>query len=537
MYYFIKNFEMKKTIYILTFISAVFGLSSCDKFLDEMPDNRTMLDTPQKIKDLLVTSYPTANYSLICELSADNFIDNRSENPTLKSDPFDRMDTELFEWQDVASANDEDSPYSLWEQYYQSIASANQVLEAIDNLAKEGETTNLQPQRGEALILRAYCHFMLVNIFSKTYKDANLSKNDLGVTYMTKPEKHVLADYKRQSVAEVYSLIAQDIEEGIELLDDKSLAVPKYHFNKAAANAFASQFYLYKRDYNKAIEYANNVLGTGDPSTLLRNWTTIYSNAESELNAYVSAEQPANLLLIPTYSTYARRFSRKRYGVNGSSLNGTINGSGPTWNSRPAFLSGWVWTYGQEYGLVIPKTDEFFEYTDKVARIGFAHVVRTEFTTDDVLLNRAEAKIMLGDIAGGVKDLQYWNKSHKNTTTLTQANITNYYTANKTDFVFTLHNADLSPEFVISADKKPFIDCVLHFRRLERILEGHRWFDIKRYGIELSRKVGREQTLISLPYDDNRRAIQIPSDVIGAGLEENPREPIGVNLEIPTLVY
>lgn len=528
---------MTKIKLIIITVFSGLGLISCDKFLDQMPDNRTMLDTPQKIKDLMVTAYPTANYSLLCELSADNFIDNRSESATLKADPFDRMDTEVFEWQDVTSANEEDSPYSLWEQYYQSIATANHALEAINKLVANGETTNLNPQKGEALILRAYCHFMLVNIFSKTYKDPTISKNDLGVTYMTKPENQVQVNYDRQSVAEVYELIAKDIEEGIKLLDDKALGVPKYHFNKAAANAFAAQFYLYKREYAKAIEYANNVLGTGDPSSLLRNWTTVYSNPESELNAYVSIDSPANLLLIPTYSTYARRFASTRYGVNGSALNGTINGAGPTWGGRPAFLSGWVWTYGQEYGLMIPKVDEFFEYTDKVARIGFAHIVRTEFTTDDVLLNRAEAKIMSGDIAGGVGDLQYWNKSHKNSTVLTENSIKSFYTASKTNFVFPFHTSELSPDFVVTADKKPFIDCVLHFRRLERMLEGHRWFDIKRYGIEITRKVGREQAVINLPYDDNRRAIQIPLDVIGAGLEENPREEIKVNELVPTLVY
>jgi len=517
---------------------AVLSFNSCDEFLDVMPDNRTILDSPQKIKDLLVTSYPTANYSLICEFSADNFIDNRSENPTLRSDVFDRMDTEIFEWSEVASATEDDSPYFLWEQYYQSIAAANHVLDGIEKLAVSGNSTDMSAQKGEALILRAYCHFMLVNIFSKTYKDENLSKNDLGVTYMTKPEKQVLADYIRNSVAQVYDSIANDIETGIKLIVDKSYQIPKYHFTKSAANAFASQFYLYKRDYAKVIEYADKVLGAGDPSTLLRNWSTVYSNPESELNAYISAESPANLLIIPTLSTFARRFVNLRYGLNGTAVNGTISGSGPTWSSgRPPFLNGWIWTYGSEYGSLIPKIDELFEYSDKVARIGYAHVVRTEFTTDDVLLNRAEAKIMSGDIAGAVTDLQYWNKSHKNTITLTQANIKSFYIENKTDFVKQFHTTELSPSFIVSSEQKPFIDCVLHFRRLERILEGHRWFDIKRYGIEVSRKVGREQKQITLPYDDDRRAIQIPMDVIGAGLESNPRQPSNTDNLVLTLVY
>lgn len=530
---------MKKyilNIFIVLFIGVT--VNSCDKFLDVMPDNRTQLDSPQKIKDLLVTSYPTVNYALTAEMSGDNFIDNRSESSTLRTDAYDRMDTELFEWSDVASSTGTDSPYYLWEGYYQSIAATNQVLQAIEKLAASGDETNMNAQKGEALILRAYCHFMLVNIFSKAYKDDDLSKNDLGITYMTKPETEVLVHYERNSVAEVYQLIAKDIEEGFGLIDDKSYQVPKYHFTKAAAAAFASQFYLYKRDYDNVIRYADIVLGANTLSASLRDWTTIYSNPENELTAYISANEPANLLLLPTYSVYARRFARYRYALNGSSLLGTVNGAGPTWSGRPPFLNGWVWTYGQEYGLVIPKTDELFEYTDKVARIGYPHITRTEFTTDDVMLNRAEAKIMKGNIDGGVADLQHWNRSHKNVTQLTRQNIVSYYTPARTTFVFKFHNTELSPNFVITDEQKPFIDCVLHFRRLERILEGHRWFDLKRYGIEINRKVGRERKDISLTYDDERRAVQIPSDVIGAGLEPNPRvlPPKDENLVL-TLVY
>lgn len=510
-----------KNIFLLLIIGSLLG--ACDRFLDVMPDNRTMLDSPQKIKDLLVTSYPTINYALIAELSADNLIDNRAENSLLKVDAYDRMDTELFEWLDVASSTGTDSPYFVWEGYYQSIAAANQVLQAIDQLAASGDATNMDAQRGEALILRAYCHFMLANIFAKPFKDANLSKNDLGITYMTKPETEVLVHYERNSVAEVYELIAKDIEEGYPLISDESYNVPKYHFTKAASAAFASQFYLYKRNYDKVIQYANVVLGEGDPSSLLRSWTKVYSNPEAEGLDYVSAELPANLLLVPTYSLYNRRFIRYRYSLNGSTLNHTVNGSGPTWSGRPPFLSGWIWTYGQEYGLIIPKVDEMFEYTDKVARIGYPHIIRTEFTTDDVLLNRAEAKIMKNDTVGAVIDLQYWNKSHKNVTTLTHANIKSFYVPTRTGFVQKFNNLGLSPEFIVSEEQKPFIDCVLHFRRLERIFEGHRWFDVKRYGIEITRKVGRERREISLTYDDARRAIQIPLDVIGAGLEPNPR--------------
>ncbi|GHS96483.1 hypothetical protein FACS189421_01610 [Bacteroidia bacterium] len=515
---------MKKVIYIISILFIGLAVYSCDDFLDVMPDNRTILDTPAKIKELMVTSYPVANYAVIAELSADNFLDNQVPvNGTyLSGASFDRMDTEVFEWKEVRSAQyEEDIPYFLWEQYYQSIAAANHVLEAIEKLEAEGSLVNMDAQRGEALLLRAYSHFILVNIFAKTYKDPVNSAKDLGVTYMTKPETQVLVDYERNSVAEVYDLIAKDIENGIPLIDDRSYDIPKYHFTTSAAHAFASQFYLYKRDYDKVIEHADAVLGTGDPSSLLRDWMATYSNIETEVNVYISPESPANLLIIPTNSIYERRFHSRRYGWNGTSKKGTDD-AGPTWSSRPPFLNGWIWTSNQNYGTFPAKLLEFFEYSDKVAGIGYPHIVRTEFTTDDVLLNRAEAKIMSGNIDAGVTDLQYWNVSHKGSRSLTKDAVTAFYTEGKANFSFQFHTTELSPDFIVTAEQKPFIDCVLHFRRLERLLEGHRWFDLKRYGIEITHTAGKSATKLVLTYDDERRAIQIPSDVVGAGLTPNP---------------
>jgi hypothetical protein len=516
----------------------LFGLiaASCDDFLDVPTDTRTQLDTPEKLRELLVTSYPKANYALVAEFSADNIFDNQApvSGIAYAAGAFDRMDIELFEWTDVKNANDSDSPYTLWENYYQSIAAANHVLEAIDKLKEEGIEEDMNPQKGEALILRAYSHFMLANIFCKAYKSPSASANDLGVTYMTKPEKQVLVDYERNSVAEVYDLIAKDIEEGLPLIDDKIYTQIKYHFSKDAANAFASQFYLYKRDYEKAVAHADAVLGTGDPTAKLRSWQTIYSNPETESTVYISANEPANLLILPTYSVYMRRFTSFRYGWNGTGRYG-VDDAGPTWSGRPPCFQGWLWTYNQDYGAIHAKVVEQFEYTDKVAGIGYAHIVRTEFTTDDVLLNRAEAKIMLGQIDDAVKDLQYWNASHKATTALTKSLITNFYRAGRSYFVYDFHNTELSSDFEISDQQKPYIDCVLHFRRIERLFEGHRWFDIKRYGINLTHTVGRKADVIELPFDADQRAIQIPTDVIGAGLEPNPRTETPVDNSKVTL--
>ena len=43
-------------------------LAACNDFLDELPDNRTELDTPDKINRLLVSAYPSRSFTRMCEI-------------------------------------------------------------------------------------------------------------------------------------------------------------------------------------------------------------------------------------------------------------------------------------------------------------------------------------------------------------------------------------------------------------------------------------------------------------------------------------
>ena len=72
-------------------------------------------------------------------------------------------------------------------------------------------------------------------------------------------------------VNEVYAQIEKDLKLGISLVSDIYYKHPKFHFNKKAAYAFASRFYLMKGEWEEVIAYADYVLG-GDPKTQLRPW-------------------------------------------------------------------------------------------------------------------------------------------------------------------------------------------------------------------------------------------------------------------------
>lgn len=566
---------MKKMKLAYIAVAGAVALTSCNDFLDKMPDNRVDPQTPDQLLSMMVDGYSLANYAKLCEFSGDNIIDNNSPDENgvrYNLTPYDnnRIDDELFAWEDAESDMDTDSPSFVWEQCYHSIAVDNHVLEKIAEFEQTGKVNTfsqtdldkMNAARGEALVSRAYHHFVLVNLFAQNYRGAELSKDLVGIPYVTVPETTVHVDYARESVADVYDKIEADLLEGLKYIDDTYYEQPKYHFNKAAAFAFAARFYLFKRDYPKVDYYATQALGASPASMMRTYWSVNYSNEDSQIMDYVSSTSQSNLLLMPTNSAFWRAIAAEsRYALNRDAAKATIYGPGPTWSSynfHPCY-NGKLYINGkEEYGMYFMKVGELFEYTDKVAGIGYVHVVRAEFTAEETLLTRAEARIYLaaagkptavadanGDLTteGGrvytmedaVDDLRIWEEARRNLPahyefreTLTSGLIQSWYGQDRGyGIVKTLEELPIneickSDDYPLTQDMLPYINCLLHFRRIETVFDGLRWFDIKRYGIEVTHKIGRTrvETLTKL---DPRRALQIPVEVISAGMEANDR--------------
>lgn len=539
---------MKK--YISIFILAVLALNSCD-FLDKSPDNRTVIDTKKKVQLLLGNAYVMPNYGPIGEMSSDNMIDNNSPDPENTNarqntlNVLSPMYNQLFAWEDVDTDSSQDSPTYVWTNLYHAIAVTNQALSAIEELEQQGE--DMSAEKAEALICRAYSHFILVNIFSQAYKDPESSKQDLGIPYMTKMETEVKPQYDRSTVAHTYQMIQQDLEAALPYINDSYYSVPKYHFNVKAAYAFAARFYLFIRDYDKVIEYADKVLGStpAEAANVMFDAATCKktSGAEKQMYAWYDASSQSNLLIQTTYSMAFYVVLYNRYNLNRASFDFSVGqNGGPNWNGYFPGVTLYI-AQNQNYGVWISKLYSAFEYTNKVAGIGYPHNLRREFTTGETLLCRAEAKIMKGDINGAVADLNVWTKGYNCKSDLTTQNITSFYrhlsgtnyaaTTYNAQLAPTLHNTDMSPSWTISDDKLPYLWCVLHFRRIETMHDGMRFFDLKRYGIEIEHRIDHigntPKVVKKLVWNDDRRAIQLPVEVLEAGLTPNPRVILGDN--------
>lgn len=566
-----------KSIILGSAVVAAMGLTSCvDSFLDTMPDNRVELSSVENLRLLMNTAYPSNNYANVCELSSDNVIDNNSpdKNGVRYNLPaYDRGDDEQFAWEDVKSNTDNDSPSGTWEAYYSSIAAANAVLEKIaefealpDEQKEEvADYDKLSALKGEALVLRAYDHFILANIFCEAYRGPELSKNILGIPYATKPETTVKPHYERGNLADVYAKIEADLTAGLPLIDNSLYEIPKYHFNKQAANAFAARFYLFKRDYKKAFDYANEAFGGPDVDAT-QYMSTIWQNLDqfyyiSDFGRFANGiDKPRNFMLLATYSVAMRRYTGgQRYACNREAKRATLQGPGPTWEGylwisskgggesfsmNPCFNGACGVNGKSDYGTYLAGTTaEQFEITNKIAQTGYAHITRSEFNGEETLLTRAEARLFLGDIAGCVNDLKIWEESHHGSPShlsgddkykpLTDGMIEDFYSSDERasgggeelfGIVKTIYLDEVCPsaDYSVTSDIEPYLQCIQHFRRIETIHTGMRWFDIKRFGLEITHKIGKDrvETLTKL---DPRKAIQIPTDVLSAGLQPNPR--------------
>lgn len=539
--------KLKNLIY-LPLAGMVVALTGCNDFLDHTPDNRVTISTPKQISQMLVDAYSTGNHAAICELSSDNIVDNTSPDENgvrynlTGNGSFAPADDECFAWDDIKAGLNQDTPSYIWSQNYHAIAVCNYALMHIAELEAAGRGDEVRAQKGEALISRAYHHFILVNLFALPFAGDEASKTIPGIPYMTDIETTVKPMYQRGTVAEVYEKIEADILEGLKYVNDAGYDVPKYHFNVAAANAFAARFYLFARKYDKAEKYASVALGGEGAPTSMRNfWTKVFSTTESMIQAYISPTDPGNLMLIATNSIYDRIVGGK-YAHNRKAKQATTHSKGPTWskfNFHPC-LNGKLYYRGKsEYGSLFGPMLELFEYTDKIAGIGYVHHVRPEFTVEEVLLTRAEARAYMRNTAGALADLAAWDGNRwlnlpvadKPDCELTMDAIKKFYVGKEADstVVNTLHIDQVCApgraDWTYSSDIEALIHCVLHFRRLERIDLGDRWFDIRRYGIELTHNIGRER-VETLTLGDPRRCFQIPADVLSAGFPENNRIPM-----------
>ncbi|MGI9542660.1 MAG: RagB/SusD family nutrient uptake outer membrane protein [Cyclobacteriaceae bacterium] len=478
---------------------------SCDQYLDEVPDNRVALDNLDKAQQLLTNAYSSSSYAFTDWMTD---LVGFTQGVTIRPNH-----DEAFKWEEfTAGPTEQDTPIFFWFETYTAIAHANEVLAILETLPADTEIQKAQKRavESEALLTRAYGHFMLVNLFAKHY-DENTAVSDLGVPYVETPETVFLATYKRNTVQEVYDKVEADMLRGLELVDETFFSNSgKYHFNRNAALAFASRFYLYKGEYDQCADFSTQLLGAS-PDAFIRDFTSQeFQDASSSIQGYPqlysSPNQGSNLMLMRKISLVQRTdFAHRPTDELYSGLYQANPFIGTTdQRQNPAFVKGINGTFPVRY-------ESLFERSSLNSNVGLPYHIALAFRGEEVLLNRAEANIFLNRVDQTISDLQVL--------------VNRRYSGNSAPVIsipllrafFGVTNA---PQI---SDRVVLLEFLLLEKQKEFITQGLRWFDLKRYEIPVEHILG-EGTRLRLEEDDLRKVLQIPTSAIDVGgLEPNPR--------------
>ena len=177
-----------------------------------------------------------------------------------------------YQWTYSASTGDHNS---LWSSYYATISMANRIITGAAAISpvNEAETKTKNNCIGSALFIRAYTYFDLLRFFSDFDK-----KDSYGIPYST--ERVVLETLGRNSVAECFTLIKEDLDTAIPLLSQQTPENPGYA-SQLAAKALMARVCLYERNYGDAYTYAAEVLAQ-KPIADREDYASIWSDESNQ---------------------------------------------------------------------------------------------------------------------------------------------------------------------------------------------------------------------------------------------------------------
>lgn len=157
------------------------------------------------------------------------------------------MQAAYLGWQ--ANMNDQTAYNNrYWQIYYQWILNANKILLGLESVNNTNQAL-FDQIKGEALCIRGWAHFNLVQLYGKRY-DATLAGANVqdGIPYRETPEATPQA---RNSVEEVYEKINRDLDEASTLLAGIKVSGVN-HYSEMVAWGIKSRIALAMQNYTLA---------------------------------------------------------------------------------------------------------------------------------------------------------------------------------------------------------------------------------------------------------------------------------------------
>ena len=265
-----------KRIFVIALLAL--GMVSCKKFLEEKSQTDVIPKTTKDFGEILYTNgYPTSGTLLQPHLTLMDDDVQCYNGPALDGlQDYITTNAAAFQWQrdfidrcQEAGSMDKDA-FNSWRTYYKLILGANVALQYLDK--SEGSATEKMMYKGEAYALRAFYHFMLVNLYAKPYNDATTTPDKLdGVPLMLSANLSEALP-ARSTVKEVYNQVVSDLDSAANLLGQVKSDQKLFRISHVAVHLLASRVYLYMEQWNKVIENADYVLSYHPQLMELNGW-------------------------------------------------------------------------------------------------------------------------------------------------------------------------------------------------------------------------------------------------------------------------
>ena len=367
----------------------------------------------------------------------------------------------------------------IWDLCYPGINDANFVIAGIDGSNATQEEKN--QLKGEALFLRGLMYFDLARVFA--YEPTKTIKNfNLGVILRTTPTNDVAqADFRARSMnLEIYQQVESDLKTAISLLATSATA-ERRRANKAAAQALLARLYLYWEKYPEAIQAATDALATTS-ATLVTG-----SQYQAAFNTIPNPESLFELNYVQ--ATESLGSNESLHSLTTNLTTGNWGDVVPTTELLNLYEATDVRRSSMFYSATKSGEAVFFSRKYVASQGPFTSNVPI-IRYSEVLLIRAEAYAASGNATQSLVDLNR------------------------------IRTRSGATAIASTVTGSALIDVIMTERRLELVLEGHRFFDLKRRGMTIT-KAGLSAPV---PYDDFRILAPLPVGQIqlNTRLQQNP---------------
>lgn len=162
--------------------------------------------------------------------------------------------------------------YYIWNYGYKVVDNSARIIKAGENMLEgvgEDEKADLNMYLAEAYALRAYGHFVLVNVFGHQVKvNGNDFSSSEGIVVVNDPIPSG-SQVSRGTVGEAYTAVVNDLKKSIEYFNAAGKTKEnRVYFSPAAVQGLLSRVYLYLENYSESAEAAKQALELGGISSL-----------------------------------------------------------------------------------------------------------------------------------------------------------------------------------------------------------------------------------------------------------------------------